>query len=177
MLRIVTCLSAEHGWPLVALAASVCLVTSLTTVLLFHRTLSRPRGTRAGWIAGTGASAGSGIFATLFIATLAHDPGMVIGFDFTLAIGSLVVAIAMTVAGVAVAASRMAFAAPLGGAIIGAGTAATHYSGIASLELAGQIAWSADFILVSILVSLTLAASALGAAARGRNLQRTLAAA
>src|SRR4051794_8769983 len=119
MLRIVTCLTAEHAWPLVALAAGVCFVTSLTAVLLFHRALPKQRGTRARWIVGAGAAAGSGIWATLFIATLACHPGIALGFDFAMTIGSLLVAIAMTVAGVAVASSRMSLAAPLGGAIIG----------------------------------------------------------
>ena len=59
MLRIVTCLTGEHAWPLVALAVGVCLVTSVTAVLLFHRALSTLGGTRARWIAGTNSLAGS----------------------------------------------------------------------------------------------------------------------
>jgi diguanylate cyclase (GGDEF)-like protein/PAS domain S-box-containing protein len=177
MLRIVTCLTAEHAWPLVALAVSVCLVASLTAVLLFHRALSRHGGTRARWIVGAGAAAGCGIWATHFIATLAYDPGIAIAYDLTLTIVSLLIAVVLTVAGLAVASSAGTLAAPAGGAVIGTGLAATHYTGMASLELSGQIAWSADLIIASIIAGLLFAAAAMRVAARGRNLPNTLVAA
>jgi diguanylate cyclase (GGDEF)-like protein/PAS domain S-box-containing protein len=177
MLRIVTCLTGEHAWPLVALAVGVCLVTSVTAVLLFHRALSTVGGTRARWIAGAGASAGCGIWATHFIATLGYDPGIAITYNLTLTIGSLLIAVALTVAGLAAASLAAAAAAPIGGAIIGAGLAATHYTGMASLEPSGQIAWSADLIIASIIAGLVLASAAMGVAVRGRSLQSTLAAA
>src|SRR4051794_8908338 len=110
MLRIVTCLTADHAWPLVALAISVCLLTSVTSVLLFHRALSREGRARACWIVGAGAGAGWGIWATLFIATLAYDPGIAITYDFTLTIGALLATMTMSVAGFATASSRMALA-------------------------------------------------------------------
>jgi diguanylate cyclase (GGDEF)-like protein/PAS domain S-box-containing protein len=177
MLRILTCLTGQHAWPLVALAAGVCLVTSVTAVLLFHRALSTHGGTRARWIVGAGAAAGCGIWATHFIATLGYDPGVAITYDLTLTIASLLIAVALTVAGLAVASSATAPAAAIGGAIIGAGVAATHYTGMASLELSGQIAWSADLIIASIVAGLAFAAVAMSMAVRGRSLQNTLAAA
>src|ERR1700730_7478925 len=177
MLRILTCLTGEHAWPLVALAAGVCLVTSVTAVLLFHRALSTHGGTRARWIVGAGAAAGCGIWATHFIATLGYDPGVAITYDLTLTIASLLVAVALTVAGLAVASSATAPAAAIGGAIIGAGVAATHYTGMASLELSGQIAWSADLIIASIVAGLVFAAAAISVAVRSRSLQNMLAAA
>src|SRR6266568_3549284 len=177
MPRIVTCLTGEHAWPLVALAVGVCLVTSVTAVLLFHRALSTQGGTRARWIAGADAAAGCGIWATHFIATLAYDPGIAITYDLTLTIGSLLIAVAFTVAGLGAASSAAALAAPVGGAIIGAGVAATHYTGMASLELSGQIAWSADLIVASVIAGIVLASAAMGVAVRGRSLRNTLAAA
>src|SRR3984893_5068725 len=123
MLRILTCLTGEHAWPLIALAVGVCLVTSVTAVLLFHRALSRHGGTRARWIVGAGAAAGCGIWATHFVATLAYDPGIAITYDLTLTIGSLLIAVALTVAGLAVASSAATLAAPAGGAIIRVGLA------------------------------------------------------
>src|SRR5258708_15558169 len=177
MLRIVTCLTGEHAWPLVALAVGVCLVTSVTAILLFHRALSTQGGTRARWIAGAGAAAGAGIWATHFMATLAYDPGIAITYDLTLTIGSLLIAVALTVAGLSVASSAAAPAAPVGGAIIGVGLAATHYAGMASLELSGQIAWSADLIVASIIAGLLLAAAAMSVAGRGHSLRNRLVAA
>src|SRR4051794_29468137 len=105
MLRIVTCLTAEHAWPLVALAVGVCLVTSITAVLLFHRALSTQGGTRARWTGGAGPPAGCGIWATLFIAMLAYTPGIATPYNLPLPIGSLLIAVALPVAGLAAASS------------------------------------------------------------------------
>jgi diguanylate cyclase (GGDEF)-like protein/PAS domain S-box-containing protein len=177
MLRIVTCLTGEHAWPLVALAVGVCLVTSVTAVLLFHRALSTQGGTRARWIAGAGAAAGCGIWATHFIATLACDPGSAITYDLTLTIGSLLITVALTVAGLSVASSARALAAPVGGVIIGVGLAATHYTGMASLEFSSQVTWSADLIVASIVAGLVFAAAAMAMAVRGHSPRNTLVAA
>ena len=127
----------------------------------------------ARWIVGAGAAAGGGIWATHFIATLAYDPGIAITYDLTLTIGSLLIAVALTVAGLAAASSAASLAAPVGGAIIGAGLAATHYTGMASLELSGQIIWSAGLIVASIVAGLVFAAAAMGVAVRGRGLRNT----
>ncbi|MGZ5804867.1 MAG: bifunctional diguanylate cyclase/phosphodiesterase [Xanthobacteraceae bacterium] len=177
MLRIVTCLTTEHAWPLVALAVGLCLATSVTAILLFHRALSTQRGTRAQWIVGAGAAAGCGIWATHFIATLACDPGIANSYDLALTIGSLLITVALTVAGLSVASSARALAAPVGGAVIGVGLAATHYTGMASLELSGKIAWSADIIIASIVAGLVFAAAAMSVAVRGHSLRNTLLAA
>jgi diguanylate cyclase (GGDEF)-like protein/PAS domain S-box-containing protein len=177
MLRIVTCLTAEHAWPLLALAVGVCLVTSVTAVLLFHRARSTHAGARARWIVGAGIAAGCGIWATHFIATLAYDPGIAITYDLTLTIGSLLIGVALTVAGLAAASAAGALAAPVGGAIIGVGLAATHYTGMASLELSGRIVWSVGLIIASILAGLLLAAAAMSVAVRGGSLRNTLVAA
>jgi NO-binding membrane sensor protein with MHYT domain len=37
MFRVLTCLTVEHDWRLVAVAAVVCLFASLTAVNLFNR--------------------------------------------------------------------------------------------------------------------------------------------
>ena len=61
------------------------------------------------------------------------------------------------------------WAAPIGGAIVGAGIAGMHYLGMSALELPGNVTWSADLVLASIVLGLVLAA----AAWRSRSAART----
>jgi NO-binding membrane sensor protein with MHYT domain len=50
MYRILSCLTVEHDWRLVVLAALICFLASLAAVSLFHRALSTRGRTRATWI-------------------------------------------------------------------------------------------------------------------------------
>ena len=58
-------------------------------------------------------------------------------------------------------ARRTRWAAPIGGAIVGAGVAGMHYLGMWALEVPGNVGWSADLVLASIVLGIVLAAVAL----------------
>ena len=169
MFRVFSCLTGEHDWRLVVLAGLVCLLASLVAVSLFHRArAARGRArSRHAWLLLAGAATGCGIWATHFIAMLAYEPGVAVGYDIGLTAASLVVAAVVTIAGLAVAMSGPArWAAPLGGAIVGAGVAGMHYLGMWALEVPGNVSWSADLVLASIVLGLVLAALALEIAVR-----------
>jgi len=76
MYRILSCLTVEHDWRLVVLAALICFLASLAAVSLFHRALSTRGRTRATWVLTAGVVTGCGIWATHFIAMLAYEPGV-----------------------------------------------------------------------------------------------------
>ena len=137
------------GWSL--LAGAVCFAASLAAVCLFGRARSTAKHVRAGWIAAAGAAAGCGIWATHFIAMLAYEPGVPVGYDVALTTLSLIAAVAMTSAGLAVAcAMNPPRGAGLGGVIVGAGVAAMHYTGMAALHVPGRVTWSAALVAASI---------------------------
>ena len=177
MFRILTCLATEHDWRLVLLAGAVCLLASLAAVCLFHRALATRGRARAGWIASAGAATGCGIWATHFIAMLAYGPGVPVGYDVGLTVLSLLFAVAVTGAGLAVATMVTRAGAGAGGAIVGAGIAVMHYTGMAALEVPGRITWLAGLVTASILVGMMFAAAALLVAARARTARATLLAA
>src|SRR5262249_45471931 len=102
MFRVLTCLADEHDWGLVVLAGLICLLASVSAISLFHRARATSAQTRAIWIATAGIATGCGIWATHFIAMLAYDPGVVIGYEITATVLSLVVAIAVTSLGLTV---------------------------------------------------------------------------
>src|SRR6266702_1894822 len=141
MFRVFTCLTAEHDWRLVILAGVVCFLARLTAISLFHRARETTGRTRAIWLVTAGAATGCGIWATHFVAMLAYDPGIPIGYDVGLTVLSLVAAMAITTIGLGVAIySSAPWSAPLGGGIVGAGVASMHYLGMSAVELPGHVA-------------------------------------
>ena len=177
MFRVLTCLGGEHDWRLVVLAGAVCFLASLTAISLSRRALVTRGRTRALWLISAGAAGGCGIWATHFIAVLAYQPGVPIGFDVALTALSLVVAVVMSAAGLAVAVVAPArWAAPLGGAILGAGIASMHYLGMSALVVPGRVTWALDLVSASIILGMLFAAAALWVATRYDSLRARLAA-
>ena len=178
MLRIITCLTTQHDWRLVAVAAVICFISSLTAISLFHRARATDGRTRAVWIGIAGITTGFGIWATHFIAMLAYTPGVGIGYDTSLTAVSLAAAAIVTSTGLAVAVyipSRWSAAA--GGAIVGAGIACMHYLGMWAIEVPGHIEWSWGLITASIVLGLLFGACALPIAIRMNNRRGTILAA
>jgi diguanylate cyclase (GGDEF)-like protein len=167
MLRVVSCLATQHDGRLVLLAASVCLLTSLAAINLFHRGCATAGRTRLLWLVTTAAATGYGIWATHFIAMLAYAPGLPGGYDLLLTLASLFAAAIITGAGFVLAATNSAsWAAPVGGGIVGAGIGAMHYLGMWAFEVEGHKAWSADLVLVSIALGIVFGVVALQVAAK-----------
>ena len=178
MFRVLTCLTAEHELRLVALAGLICFLASFAAVCLLHRAVASQARARWIWIATAGAATGCGIWATHFIAMLAYDPGVVVGYGLALTILSLFAAIAITSVGLAVAVSgRSRRAAPIGGAIVGGGVACMHYLGMSALALPGHIDWATDLVLASIIIGMLLGAAAMATACRSDRPRDTAAAA
>src|ERR1700736_5372265 len=96
MFRVFTCLTEQHDWRLVLLAGRVCFLWSLVAISLFRRAGATRPPARAGWIATAGVAAGSGIWATHFVAMLAYEPGIPVHYSLGLTIFSLAASIAVT---------------------------------------------------------------------------------
>jgi diguanylate cyclase (GGDEF)-like protein/PAS domain S-box-containing protein len=177
MFQILNCLATEHDLRLVGLAGAVCLLASFAAVSLFHRALATQRGARARWLAGAGIATGCGIWATHFIAMLAYQPRIPVGYDIQLTLLSFVAAVLITTAGLAIASTPLPRRAAAGGAIVGAGVATMHYIGMAAVEVPGRITWSADLVVVSVILGAALGVAALRIATRDRGLRTSLLAA
>jgi diguanylate cyclase (GGDEF)-like protein/PAS domain S-box-containing protein len=177
MFRIFNCLASEHDWRLVVLAGLVCFLASLATVSLFHRGRATKGRARAIWTVTAGVAAGCGIWATHFIAMLAYEPGVPTAYDIGMTALSLVMAIIVTSAGLGFGIySSARLAAPIGGGIVGAGVACMHYLGMSALQLPGYVTWSADLVVVSIMLGMLLGMAGLAVAARWDGPRETLAA-
>jgi diguanylate cyclase (GGDEF)-like protein len=167
MFRVLSCLEGQHDWRLIVLASAICFLASLTAISLFRRTRVTQGKTRALWLLTAGVASGCGIWATHFIAILAYQPGVQIGFDVGMTILSLVVAATIAGAGLTVAAvGQTQWAAPVGGGIVGGGIASMHYLGMWALEVPGRVTWALDLVCASIILGVLLGAAALTIAVR-----------
>jgi NO-binding membrane sensor protein with MHYT domain len=167
MYRVLTCLTTEHDWRLVVLAGTVCWLASAAAISLFHRARASRGRTRAIWIGLDAAVGGCGIWATHFVAMLAYDPGAGAGYNVPVTLLSLFFAITIVAIGLCVALSsaRQSMVA-LGGAVIGGGVAAMHYTGMAALELPAFIVWSPGIVVASVVFGSLFAAMACFVAVR-----------
>jgi diguanylate cyclase (GGDEF)-like protein len=158
------------------LAAAVCFLTSVAAIYLFYRARATTGGMRALWLVTTGAATGYGVWATHFIAMLAYDPGMSMGYDLALTLISLFAAMLLTGAGFVAGLDRESTlkAALVGGAIIGLGIAVMHYIGISSLEMQGSVTWSADLVAASVVFAIVFGIASLSVALRGEGIKPML---
>src|SRR5262249_34695331 len=136
-------------------------------ISLFDRARGAQGQARRVWIALDAAVSGCGIFATHFIAMLAYDPGISAGYDVDLSLASLVFAVFITWAGlgIAISGARRSFAA-IGGAVVGLGVAAMHYTGMMALEVPARVEWAPGIVISSVIFGSVLGALALAVATR-----------
>jgi diguanylate cyclase len=81
----------------------------------------------------------------------------------------------ITGSGLAIAVTgQFRWKAAVGGALVGAGVASMHYTGMLALELPGRVSWSTDLVVTSILLGMLLGAAALFVAVREKSRRGTL---
>ena len=165
MLKVIGCFVDAHDLWLVALAAVICALASVTCVALLRHARKTSGRLRATWLSVAALGGGSGIWATHFVAMLAFEPGLPSGYNLKLTALSLIYAILLTGAGLGVAVLRVtapaALMPALGGGLLGAGITAMHYTGMAAFEVAGQIHWDLVLVAASLVPAALLSAAAL----------------
>ena len=171
MLSVLTCITAQHDWRLVVLAGLICLGSVLITFELYAKLPKRDTRARLGWLAVTGLVAGSGVWATHFVAMLAFEPSLRTGYDPDLTLISWMIAVVLSGVGFAVAASsRIPRRAAVGGAVLGLGVGLMHYVGMAAFRTQGVLLWNRDYVVASLILGIALAVAAMEVAKsrRGR---------
>ena len=170
MFRIYNCVAYAHDLRLVGLAALVCVLASFAAINLLRHARKSHGQMRGLWLAVSAISTGFGIWATHFIAMLAFTPGIPSGYNIVLTILSLVAAILLTGAGLAVSLTQNWRHGPwIGGAIVAGGIAAMHYTGMAAFEVAGIILWNPVLVAASIVLGAAIGAVALPVGLHGNN--------
>lgn len=148
MYRVLDCIRYEHDYRLILVAVAICAVTTWTAWYLYEISSKASGLSRAAWILQTGVAAGSGIWATHFIAMLAFKSALPTTYDSRLTLASLLIAILITGGGFCIAGSDgLKWKSSAGGASIGIGIAMMHYSGMSAMSISGSIHW--DILLIA----------------------------
>ena len=172
MFQIYNCLTNEHDLRLVLVAVLICLLASLTAVSIFQLARTYWGRQRAVWLIIAGVATGCGIWATHFVAMLAYDPGIAVGFDIGLTTASFFVAAIITTVGLGVAVYLPYRGAGLiGGGIIGGGIAAMHYVGMSAVALPGRVTWDIWLVSLSVILGVAFGMAALELARRRKDVR------
>lgn len=161
MMRIITCLTDQHDFRLVLLAAVVCVVAIFTTFKTLANAREGTKQRRIVWILLSGFCAASGIWATHFIAMLAYEAGVPISYHPFLTLLSLFAAFFATSLGFALASRNSKNHSLAGGAIVGIGVAVMHFTGMESLIIGGRLTWDLPLVVASLLIGMAMTSSAL----------------
>lgn len=98
--------------------------------------------------------AGCGIWATHFVAMLAYETGLPVGYDANLTILSALIAIVLSAVGYWIALGRLG---PLvGGGVAGAAIGAMHFVGMAAVRLPADTIWNFQYVIASIVIGVGL---------------------
>ncbi|MFH6784462.1 MULTISPECIES: bifunctional diguanylate cyclase/phosphodiesterase [Methylobacterium] len=175
MTALYNCIVGNHDLKLVLLAAVVCNLAAATSLtLLDHARVSDGRLRRL-WLLIAAMAGGTGIWATHFIAMLAFSAGIPTAYDLGLTGLSLVIGVVMTAAGFWIALRPgLPGAAWLGGAQIGLGVGAMHFTGMAAFEVAGRVIWDAGLVTAALAAGAGLGSLALAATLRDGSVRMKL---
>ena len=153
MFAVLTCIAVQHDLRLVALAALICVVASSTAFGFHGRGVKAAGALRWAWLGLTGMVAGSGVWATHFVAMLAYQPSLQIGYELTETAISLAVAVVGMGLGFALAARPGRVAGLFGGAMTGFSVAAMHFTGIAAIRTQAHITWDMAYVVASMIIA------------------------
>jgi diguanylate cyclase (GGDEF)-like protein/PAS domain S-box-containing protein len=160
MLRVYACVTGEHDFRLVLVAGTICLLAAFTAFSIFEQARRAER-RRWAWTALAGFVAGTGIWATHFVAMLAYRPHLPIGYDLPLTLLSIAAAVLVTGAGWTAALRGGRGGALAAGTAIGAGIGTMHYIGMAAVKLPGRFAWDEAMVAASLVIGIGLSVAAL----------------
>ncbi|MDE4098556.1 putative bifunctional diguanylate cyclase/phosphodiesterase [Phaeobacter gallaeciensis] len=153
MYRLLDCITQEHIYGLVAVAAFICVIGSVLSTHMSTRLTQWTGMRRLVQLPLAGLITGATIWSTHFIAMLSYDPGYAHGYEPVLTGVSLLVGVIGSLAantGLAYARSRIAACAA--GAVFGLTVTAMHYTGMNAYLLPGTIVWSLPHLVASVLL-------------------------
>jgi len=157
MFRVIGYITQQHNLKLVALALVLCFLACVTAMSMIGRARTATGKMLFIWLGAAGLVAGCGIWATHFVAMLAYEFGLPVGYDTGLTIISALIAIVISGFGYWVALRR-----PLvGGAVVGAAICVMHYVGMAALRLPADVIWNLHYVEASVILGVGLTAAAM----------------
>ena len=161
-------LVGHYNIPLVTLSIAISIITSSASLSVAGRIAPATGWLRLAWVATAGITMGGGIWAMHFIAMLAFNLPVTIGYDVPMTLTSLGLAMLVTSAAFAVVCTREIRFGSLvtGGVIMGLGIAGMHYLGMAAIVASVTTIYRPGLVLLSMLIAIIASISALWLAVR-----------
>ncbi|MEU9283741.1 MHYT domain-containing protein [Streptomyces sp. NPDC048275] len=152
------------GWVTPVLSYAMACVGSALGLRCTLRALEADGASKRNWLLMASVAIGSGIWTMHFIAMMGFSvDGTPIRYDIPLTVLSLLMSVAVVGAGVFTAGyGRSAVrAVALGGIGTGLGVAAMHYTGMAALNLHGEVGYDPTLVIASVIIAIVAATAAL----------------
>jgi signal transduction histidine kinase len=159
MFRVYGCITGQHDLRLVVLAGIICLFAALTTIDLAGRVRQLRGWPRVLWLGVAAVIAGTGVWATHFVAMLAFRTGFPVSYDLALTAISVVIAIVLSGCGLLLAA--VFSYRVVGGVVVGLAVAAMHFTGMAALNAPAARVWDMPYVYASLVFGVVGGALAL----------------
>ncbi len=156
-------LSGTYNPLLVLLSILVAILASYTALDMAGRVAMTTGTARRWWLAGGAMAMGMGIWAMHFVGMLAFSLPIALGYDPLLTALSLLIAVLLS-------AFALWWVSPqtlpprklaAGAALMGAGVAAMHYTGMAALRMAPGIQYNPGLFVLSIVIAVVASGAAL----------------
>lgn len=155
MWTVIDCITGQHDLRLVVVAGLICLLGCFAAVSLLARAMRQSGIPRHLWLAATAFVGGGGIWATHFVAMLAYNYNMPVGYDLWLTIFSIAIAIGVTWLGVCFVVQGANWAIA-GGLVAGLAVAAMHFTGMFALRGPLHLVWDGRYVVASIVLGVLL---------------------
>ncbi|WP_430431545.1 putative bifunctional diguanylate cyclase/phosphodiesterase [Oceanicaulis sp.] len=159
-MRVLTCLSLEHHFPSVILAALVCILSCLLSLRLQRRSERSNGGVQVAWLVITAICLSAGIWSTHFIAMLGYRPAATVTLDVDQTALSALIIVCGTIVGSYVATLSWSFARALAGAVVGLSVTGMHYVGMAAYDLDALVSWDLRYVIASVVLGVFFASLA-----------------
>ena len=177
MHQLYTCITEQHDLRFVAVAAVICALGTYSTFAIGRQVFrSQTRRERLAWSAAGVMTTSVAIWATHFIAMLAYEPSLEIGFSVGRTGASLLVAVLLVGLGAGLVVARPTLPGRiLGGGIIGLAISAMHYTGMSAYHVQGSLLWDHGMVATSVAVGPVLGSLSMVVAFHPRRMIRHLA--
>ncbi len=175
MFSVIACIRDDHDVRLIFVAAFICLMGSLATMLLFARAQECRSHQRRYWITAAAFASGIGIWATHFIAMLAYQGSIPISYTVSPTVLSMVFAILGSWLAISVAFewdNPISFAC--GGVLMAFGIGAMHFTGMQAIETSAKLSYSLPRIGASVAIGVCFASLAFLAFRRLHRVRRII---
>ncbi len=153
----------EYDYRIAMLSVAVAILASYTALDLAGRVTAAGREHRLGWLAGGAAAMGTGIWSMHFVAMLAFDLPIAMGYDFFITTASWAMAVMASAIALHVI-SRPALSGRhllVAAACMAVGIGGMHYMGMYAMRMQPSIVYNPLLVAASLIIAFTASAAAL----------------